>query len=74
MVRGLNFIDSAQMPMNYHDLFTRTHVKYLDPSTDIRAVPDWVTRFYVPDGHMSVAGDQFLATYIYKRVFEGRTQ
>ena len=72
MVRSLSRIDVLQRPMDYAALFAATHATYLDPSRELRSVPDWATRLYLPDGHMSVAGDQFLATYIYTRVFESR--
>jgi hypothetical protein len=70
----LDFVDFVQIPTNYADLFKDTHVIYLDPSEEIREFPNWAAQFYLPDGHMSVAGDQFLSNYIYGRVFENRTR
>jgi hypothetical protein len=70
----LNHIDFVPMPTNYAEVFVKTEVMYLDPSEEIRKVPNWSNRFYLPDGHMSAAGDQFLADYIHKQMFENRAQ
>ena len=74
MAHGLNYIDAVPMAVEYADLFTNNHARYLDPLPEMRAIPNWVAQLYLPDGHMSVAGDHFLADYLYKRVFENRRQ
>lgn len=70
----LDYIDFVLIPTNYADLFIDKDVMYLDPTDEIRRYPNWLDHFYLPDGHMSLAGDQFLANYIYRRVFENRTR
>jgi hypothetical protein len=74
ITKSLNYIDSVQIPMNYAALFMDTDVIYLDPSEEMRELQNWATHLYLPGGHMSVAGDQFLTNYIYRRVFENRTR
>jgi hypothetical protein len=70
----LNHIDFIPMSPNYAELFGETDVRYLDASEKLKKVPNWSNLFYLPDGHMSVAGDQFRADYIHRQMFKNRTQ
>ena len=55
---------------NFEYIFKSTDVLYLDPSNEITQIPNWSVDFYLDDGHMSVAGNQCLADYIFRNVFE----
>lgn len=55
---------------NFEDVCKDTGVLYLDPSHEITQIPDWSADFYLDDGHMSVAGNQYLADYVFRNVFE----
>ena len=55
---------------NFENIFKGTGVVYLDPSGEITQIPNWSVDFYLDDGHMSVAGNQCLADYIFRNVFE----
>lgn len=55
---------------NFEYTFKGTDVVYLDPSCEIMQIPNWSVDFYLDDGHMSVTGNQYLADYIFKNVFE----
>lgn len=55
---------------NFESIFKGTDVVYLDPSNEITQIPNWSVDFYLDDGHMSVAGNKYLADYIFRNVFE----
>lgn len=55
---------------NFEAMFESTDVLYLDPAGEITQIPSWNVDFYLDDGHMNIAGNQFVADYIYKHVFE----
>jgi len=51
-----------------HELGT----EYLDPLEDMRQIPNWNREFYIEDGHLSPAGNRYLARYLYQNVFENK--
>ena len=55
---------------NFESMFAGTEVLYLEPAAEITQIPNWNNDFYLDDGHMNLAGNQFLADYIYRHVFE----
>lgn len=54
---------------NFETIFKDTGVLYLDPSAEMATIPNWLHDLYVSDGHMSPAGNQYIANYIYQHVF-----
>jgi hypothetical protein len=59
----------------FKDVLRGTDTLYLEPFEEIRKVPNWSAEFYLNDagGHLSLKGNQFLADYIYRHVFEKST-
>jgi hypothetical protein len=51
--------------------FKETRALYLDPSEEITGIRNWFAAFYLDDGHMSAAGNEFIANYVYRHVFGG---
>jgi hypothetical protein len=67
-----NFVTNFIYGLNkFGSLLKSNGVQYLEPLDEIRQFPQWTDKFYLKnDGHMSVAGNQFLADYIHRQVFE----
>jgi hypothetical protein len=50
-------------------------VQYLEPLEEMKKIPGWTDKFYLKnDGHMSAAGNKYLADYIYSSVFGSDNQ
>jgi hypothetical protein len=55
---------------NFEVTFKDKGALYLEPFREIKQTSNWLTEYYHEDGHMSAAGNEFLADYIYRHVFE----
>jgi hypothetical protein len=66
-----NFIRKIEWHLrSFKDVFKYTNVQYLELLEEMTKTPTWVKDFYIEDGHMSPAGNKYLAAYIYKHVFQ----
>lgn len=63
--------NSIQSLYSFEDVLSDTDVQYLEPIKEMTQIPNWAKEFYFKDdGHMSVAGNEYLADYIFRNVFE----
>jgi hypothetical protein len=46
------------------------HFQYLEPLEAMTNSPDWVQHLYLKDGHLSEAGNEQLAEYLYKEIVD----
>ena len=46
------------------------HFQYLEPLEAMTNSPDWVQNLYLKDGHLSEAGNEQLAEYLYKEIVD----
>ncbi len=61
--------------LDFKDSFRGTDALYLEPFEEIKEIPNWKVELYLEDSghHLSVKGNQSLADYIYRHVFEKST-
>jgi hypothetical protein len=60
---------------SFEGTFNGHNVQYLEPLEEMKKIPGWTDKFYLKnDGHMSAAGNKYLADYIYGSVFGSDNQ